>query len=255
MITTIDDLIDDGKYDLHWQMTRCERLIMVQILKSLSPTLAIEIGTHKGGSLQVIAAYSDRVLSLDLDPELQNTLGTRFPNVEFVSGDSRETLAAIIDDLNAKEQSPEFVLVDGDHSEAGVRSDVNLILQIRPQRPMVIMMHDSFNPNCRGGMLTSAWEACPFVQSVDIDFIPGLYAASSYDTAKAGSMWSGLACAILTPETRQGELVIRQSQEKVFEAVKRISIHSTESPVAAGRSFVPTWVNSLLPGKKLQAGD
>ncbi len=251
----IDDLIDDGKYDLHWQMTRCERLIMVQILKSLTPSLAIEIGTHKGGSLQVIADYSDRVLSLDLDAELKNTLGSRFPNVEFISGDSRETLPAIIDDLNTKQQSPEFVLVDGDHSETGVRSDVNLILQIQPRQPMVILMHDSFNPNCRRGMLTAAWEACPFVQSVDIDFIPGLYAASSYDTAEAGSMWSGLGCAILTPQRRQGEVAVRQSQEKVFEAVERISVHRREPPLTSSPSLLPTWLNSLLPNKKLQAGD
>lgn len=243
----IDNLIDDGKYDLHWQMTRCERLIMVQILKSLTPTLAIEIGTHKGGSLQVIADYSNHVISLDLDPELESTLGRRFSNVEFVSGYSQETLPRIVDELNAKKQSPQFVLVDGDHSEKGVRTDVNLILQIAPQRPMVILMHDSFNPNCRRGMLTAAWEECPFVQSVDIDFIPGLYSANSFDTAAAGSMWSGLGCAIVTPEHRNSELVIRQSQEKVFEAVQRISVHHT--PPSPKRPLMPAWLQFLLPNK------
>ena len=222
---TIDELVDDGKYDLHWQMTRCERLIMTKVLSSLKPSLSIEIGTHKGGSLQVIAEYSDRVISLDLDPELKKTFGTRFPNVDFVTGYSQQTLPTIIDELTAKQQSPQFVLVDGDHSEKGVREDVNLILKIKPQSPMVIFMHDGFNPDCRRGMQTAAWANCPFVQFVDIDYIPGLFAASSYDTAEAGSMWSGLGAALLTPEPRTKELVIRQSQQRVFEAVEPISVH------------------------------
>ena len=101
---------------------------MERILSGLSPSLSIEIGTHRGGSLQVIAAHSETVMSLDLDPQLSETLGKRFTNVEFVTGYSQQTLPTIVERLNTEKRSPEFVLIDGDHSERGVRDDVNLIL-------------------------------------------------------------------------------------------------------------------------------
>lgn len=223
----IDDLIDDRKYELHWQMTRPERLAMQQTLSALKPKLSIEIGTYKGGSLQVIAEHSDRVISLDISPDLESEFGTRFPNAEFVTGHSQDTLPVIVDNLNRTGESPDFVLIDGDHSADGVRRDVNSVLQIQPQRPMVIFMHDTFNPDCRQGMITANWSDCPYVHSVDIDFIPGLFSEGSFDTAEAGSMWSGLGCAVLSPEKRRDELVIRQSQRRVVEAVTEISVHNS----------------------------
>lgn len=252
----LDDLLFERNYDLHWQMARCERLMMVQLLKGLRPSLAIEIGTYKGGSLQVIAEYSQRVISLDANPKLALQFGTQFPNVEFVPGYSQLTLPGIVDRLNAVAQSPEFVLVDGDHSADGVRNDINLLLGIKPQRPMLILMHDCYNPECRRGMLEAAWEACPFVQSVDIDFVTGRYASSQFDTAEAGSMWSGLGCAILTPDRRVGELLIKQSQKEAVEAVKQISVHRDPVTVSPQRSsLIAARMRSVLrPLKRYLTG-
>lgn len=185
----IEELLFDRRYDLHWQMPNIARLIMVQLLRKLKPALAIEIGTFKCGSLQVIAEFSKHVISVDANPCLEAEFGTRFPNVDFVSGLSQESLPEIIDRLNAEGRSPDFVLVDGDHSTEGVRNDVNLLLGIKPQGPMLILMHDSFNPACREGMLTANWEQCPFVQSVDIDFMTGRYTSSGVGRGQCGEDW------------------------------------------------------------------
>ena len=252
----IDDLLFERNYDLHWQMARGERLMMVQLLKGLKPSLAIEIGTYKGGSLQVIAEYSQRVISLDANPKLEMEFGTRFPNVEFAAGYSQHTLPGIVDRLNADGQSPEFVLVDGDHSANGVRNDINLLLGIKPQRSMLILMHDCYNPDCRRGMLEAAWETCPFVQSVDIDFVTGRYASGQFDTAEAGSMWSGLGCAILAPERRVGALLIKQSQKETVEAVRQISVHRDPETVShKSPSLIAARVRSVLrPLKRYLTG-
>ena len=157
----------------------------------------------------------------------------RISNVEFVTGDSHSTLPSIVERLNQAGESPDFVLVDGDHSELGVRDDVNHVLSIKPVRPMVILMHDSFNPDCRSGMLTAAWEACPYVQLVDLDFVNGLFSPNSFDTAEAGSMWSGLGAAFLTPQKRTEPLVIKRTQQAVVDAVREISIHRLPPPAKA----------------------
>jgi hypothetical protein len=226
----IDQLLQEQVYDLHWQMGRCERLVMERLLVAIRPRLAIEIGTYLGGSMQVIAKNSDRVISLDMDDSIEGKLGSRFPNVEFIAGRTRETLPTLVEKLNKNAESPDFILVDGDHSLEGVRDDINLLLTIHPQRNMVIIMHDSFNPYCRAGMLAAGWGNCPYVHAVEIDFVPGVFFAHSYDTAEAGSMWAGFGCAFLTPTKRTTELKIQQSHEAVFNAVKDVSIYKASPP-------------------------
>lgn len=226
----IDELLQEQSYELHWQMGRCERLVMERLLSAIRPKLAIEIGTYLGGSLQVISKNSERVISLDMDDSIEGKLASRFPNVEFVSGRTHETLPKLVSHLNTEGNSPDFVLVDGDHSLEGVRDDINSLLKIQPQRNMVIIMHDSFNPYCRAGMISAAWANCPYVHSVEIDFVPGVYFAHRYDTAEAGSMWAGFGCAVLAPTKRTTELTIQQSHEAVFNAVKDVSIYKTPEP-------------------------
>lgn len=225
-------------------MGRCERLAMERLLSALKPKLSIEIGTYLGGSLQVVAKNSQRVISLDMDDTIEGKLSSRFPNVEFVAGRTQETLPKLVSELNEKGESPDFVLVDGDHSLEGVRDDINSLLAIQPQRNMVIIMHDSFNPYCRAGMIGANWARCPYVDSVEIDFVPGVFFANSYDTAEAGSMWAGFGCAMLTPTPRTGELKIQQSHAAVFDAVKDVSIYKAPPPSSAQR--LVGYVRSLV---------
>ena len=81
-------------HPLPWQMNPAEQAMMIYLLERLRPKVAIEIGTRFGGSLQVIAQYSERVYSLDIDPEVTDRLKGRFPNVEYLIGPSDQTLPA-----------------------------------------------------------------------------------------------------------------------------------------------------------------
>jgi len=209
-----DLLLNDQQFELHWQMNHCERLALISILRKLRPQLAVEVGTYKGGSLQVIAKYSEKVITLDIDPEVLAKLANHFNNVEFLTGDSKETLPRLIRKFNESDDTPDFVLLDSTHSTEGIKREVEALLKLRPNKDVVVLLHDSFNPDCRLGMTMVDWESSPYVHYVEIDFIPGGFNARAYDTAVAGSMWSGFACAIMKPKLRTGGLIVQESPVK-----------------------------------------
>jgi hypothetical protein len=62
--TTNDPTFLFDALPLHWQMTRWEKYGFSSILEASNPKVAIEIGTHKGGSLQVIAKYAEKHIRL-----------------------------------------------------------------------------------------------------------------------------------------------------------------------------------------------
>ena len=101
-------------------------------------------------------------------------------------------------------------------------------------------MHDAFNPDCRHGIRTADWAANPHVQFVELDFTVGNFHSPAHDTATEGSMWGGLACAILEPWERTGELVIGQRQQAAFQAVFTRSCYATQAaslPQGIGRKL------------------
>lgn len=212
-----------------WQMSLAERFTFLSILDQIRPSLAIEIGTYRGGSLQAISHYSSKVLSVDINESFRENLAGMFPNVEFHVGDSKEVLPGLVDGLNSENRSPEFVLIDGAHSRDGVRSDIESILGIRPFRDMVILCHDSFNPDCRAGMLDANWSKSPFVQFVELDLVAGNLVEQDFDTSLRGEMWGGLAIAILSPSRRDADLIVSQSRKWLFETALGVSCYGKNS--------------------------
>lgn len=222
---TSQNLALEPEFDLHWQMTSCERFALQGLLSRLRPSLSLEVGTYKGGSLQVLSRFSETVISVDIDPGVAIRLAGKFPNVEFRSGDSGRVLPDLVRELNEQKRPIGFVLIDGNHKGGGVRRDIEALLELQPQQQVVFILHDSFNPSCREGMRTANWAKSPFVSHVELDFIPGVYHYYAHDTAERRSMWGGFACAVLWPQKRVGNLVIQESQRGLHEAVKRDSRH------------------------------
>jgi hypothetical protein len=212
---------------LHWQMTRCEKYAFASLIESADPDVAIEIGTYKGGSLQVISKKAKRVYSIDTSPECKETLGEHFDNVEFLTGDSKQLLPSLLDRIRNKNESLGFVLIDGDHSAEGVLNDINAVLQYEPVRPLYIVFHDSFHPPCREGILAADWHLCPYIHYVEVDFIPGVYHYEAFDTAQPRSMYGGLSLALMLPEKRTHELIIHQSQKGLFDTIFPHSSHDS----------------------------
>jgi len=217
---------------LEWQMTRCEKFAFAALLEESKPQVAIEVGTYRGGSLQVISKYAQKVYSLDINAESQKALAPLFSNVDFKVGDSKEMLPDLVQQIQSKGENVGFILIDGEHTSNGVRRDINAVLQIKPQRPIYLVMHDSFNPECRRGMLAADWQSCPFVHFVEIDFVPGVFHFDAFDTAQAKSMWGGLALAQLLPTQRTEPLTIHQSQKGLFDTVFSHSCYAPPKPAA-----------------------
>ena len=212
---------------LYWQMTRCEKYALASVVEIANPDIAIEIGTYKGGSLQIIAKKAKKTYSIDTSPECKETLSEHFDNVEFLTGDSKQLLPPLFKMLKEKKKSLGFVLIDGDHSTEGVRTDINTVLQYVPVRPLYVVFHDSFHPPCREGLLSADWQRCSYVHYVEVDFIPGVYHYEAFDTAKPRSMYGGLSLALMLPEKRTHELIIHQSQKGLFDTVFPHSCHGS----------------------------
>lgn len=213
---------------LYWQMARWEKFAFAKLLETAQPEVALEIGSYMGGSLQVIAQVAREVHSIDVSDEHRPMLREHFDNVTFHTGPSRELLPPLLQRLQDENAPLGFVLIDGEHTEAGVRDDINAVLQFKPTRPLYIVFHDSFNPDCRAGILAANWAACPYVQFVEVDFIPGMFHRDGFDAAPPRSMYGGLAVAVLTPEKRSGELVIHQTLRGQYETIYRQSCHAAD---------------------------
>jgi hypothetical protein len=198
-------------------MNNSERLALTTLLSRHIPQCSIEIGTYKGGSLSLISQFSKMVFSIDIDPTLSEKFGF-FKNVTFLTGFSKVSLPLLLKSLDFEKIPVDFILIDGDHSSEGVRNDLNMVLSNIPKKPLFIMMHDSFNPECRRGMLEADWNKCPYVQWVDLDFVPGRVIENG--SASEGEMWGGLALAYLTPTIRDGPLIIERSANKMYELIK-----------------------------------
>lgn len=206
---------------LYWEMENAEKIALFCLLKEKKPSVAIEIGTKGGGSLQLISKFSEKVYSLDIDPTVKD-LAPHFPNVQFIIGDSKETLPKLLRELSEKGEPPAFILVDGNHSREGVRYDVENILNMTVEQPITVLMHDSFNPNCRKGMLDVNYTGNPYVEMVDLDFVQGIYSPSE---RTKGEMWGGFGLLSLKPLPERKTPLVRQSNEHSYQRTYRMSNH------------------------------
>jgi len=201
----------------NWQMNHSERMALTALLLRHRPRCSIEIGTYKGGSLSLISQISKHVYSLDIDPSIPENFG-HFKNVTFLTGLSTVSLPLLLKALDAEKIPVEFILIDGDHSAEGVKKDLNTVLAYVPKKPLFILMHDSGNPECRRGMLEADWNNSPYVQWVDLDFIPGRIVENG--SSSDGEMWGGLALAYLTPTSRDAPCLVNRTANNMYEFMK-----------------------------------
>lgn len=193
------------------QMSLGERAALEGVLATLKPRLAIEIGTAEGGSLRRIAAHAEEVHSFDLvapDPETAS-----IEHASFHAGDSHELLPAFLAELSEAGRNVDFVLVDGDHSAAGVRRDIEDLLASPAIGATVIVLHDTANEEVRRGIDAADLDSHPKVVHADFDFVAGYVFR---DPSLADEIWGGLG-VILVDQGSPREPGARARQERIFE--------------------------------------
>lgn len=220
----INDLLFSD-YIEDWYMTQQERCMLITLLEKIKPECAIEVGTLFGGSLSLISKFSKKVYSLDIDPECKNKLSDKFPNVEFITGNSLETLPALIQELQENEVPVEFALIDASHTRDGVKKDIENLLAYKPLKPFYIVIHDSFMPECRQGMIDADWSKSPYVHLVELDFVPGRFNINHKDPANHKKMTCGLAIALMLPVERSGDVKMQAYGQLPFDILLENSIH------------------------------
>jgi len=199
-------------YSLDWSMTRNERYCLTKLLEKIKPKVAIEIGIYNGGSLQVLSENAEKVYAIDIDINTKKRLGDRFKNVEFLIGDSKVLIPELLEELQKKEESIEFALIDGDHSAFGVKSDIENLIKYVPSTSMNIILHDSFNPFCRKGMKSVNYSANKHIHYVELDYVTGVFEPDGLKN----QLWGGFAHIVLLKDFRNGELQVNQSQRKLY---------------------------------------
>lgn len=202
----------------HWQMNHSERLALTALLSSHKPRCSIEVGTCGGGSLSLLSQYSHTVFSIGLDQTMPKRSG-HFKNVCFLTGPSHIVLPLLLKELDREQIPVDFLLIEGEHSAEGIKQDIESVLSYVPEKPLFVVMYDSFNPECRRGMQEVRWERSPYVHWVDLDFIPGriVEAGGPYQ----GEMRGGLALAYLKPVLRHDPLQVNLSANRAYESLRK----------------------------------
>lgn len=123
-----------GLYRIDSVQMRDEILSLTDAVKSINPKTILEIGTCNGGTLFIWSNIaSDCVITCDLNKsKIREELYSQFPPTEStckvisLAGDSHDHdfLEIVKNQLDGKQV--DFLFIDGDHTEAGVRQDYEM---------------------------------------------------------------------------------------------------------------------------------
>jgi cephalosporin hydroxylase len=180
--------------DRAWQMAFGERMALEGILSQLRPALAIEVGTAEGGSLRRIAAHSAEVHAIDIDPEVEAVVAA-IPNATAHVGGSADVLPRLLAEIQAGGRNVDFALIDGDHSAAGVRADVEALLASPACSRTFVVVHDTANEDVRDGLESLDLPDHPKVALCMLDFVPGYLVVEDHD--RSHEIWNGLGLVVL----------------------------------------------------------
>ena len=165
-----------GILNPNWLMSTREKLGLIGLLHCLKPKKVLELGYHRGGATKWLSQFSEQVITVDVNEFVADSPNL-FHNVEAWNCPTLEAASRI------KKENLFFdlAIIDADHSRLAVSADINGIIN----HSDIILMHDSFNPDCRKGMIDALKKQDS--HAYYLDFIPSV--------SKKDGLWGGLAIA------------------------------------------------------------
>jgi hypothetical protein len=85
---------------------------------------------------------------------------------------------------------------------------------------MFVVMHDSGDAECRPGINSADRASCPYVQHIELDFVPGQIIEHAIRDDRS-EVWGGLALAYLSPQPRVGGLNFSAGSATTVAAIQR----------------------------------
>ena len=168
-------------FDAPAQLSMTERLTLLSLVLGLRPERALEVGSFRGGSAQIIVHAMDlnkagELVMVDPRPQLADGLWSTISHrATLLAESSPEALHSIDGDF-------EFVFIDADHTRSGVLADVTAVAErLRPGG--VIILHHVLYEESRAGIEEA-------LQSTDLIDCGSLCTNASFD--EAGRSWAGL---------------------------------------------------------------
>ena len=105
-------------------------------------------------------------------------------------------------------------------SKNGIKNDLEAILTHKFNNPLTIIVHDSFNPQCRKGIKSIDYKRFKNIKHIDLDYITGCFSPNK----DFKEMWGGFAMIQLDP-TNTNPVSIMGSQEQLFKRAYLSSMH------------------------------
>lgn len=165
-----------GLKNSNWLMSTSEKIALIGLLQCLKPKSVIEFGYHLGGATKWLSEFSEQVITVDTNKNVLNAQ-KEFNNV--VAWNCLTTTA--IKRIEEQKFKFDLAIIDADHSKKGVALDISGLLKCSK----FLVMHDSFNPSCRRGMLEILENQNS--HAYNLDFIPS--------SVKYDGLWGGLGVA------------------------------------------------------------
>ena len=214
-------------------MSAREKLGLIGLLNCINPKTVIEFGYHRGGATKWLSKFANKVITVDVN-EFVSEASINHPNVEPWNCTTNEA----INWISTNSLSFDLAIVDADHSRRAVAQDIKGILPYSD----IVLMHDSFNPQCRQGMI-DALEA-QNSHSYYLDFIPSIL--------KADGLWGGLAIAW---KSHKPEEVDEFSGEiSSFNAISRQNVFHVSSKISNLKFHTVKTVNNLKANLQILFG-
>ena len=202
-----------GILNSDWLMSTREKLALIGLLHCLKPKKVLELGYHHGGATKWLSEFSEQVITVDVN-EFVADAPNLFHNVEAWNCTTLEATSRI----KKNNLFFDLAIIDADHSRQAVSADINGIIN----HSDIILMHDSFNADCRKGMIDALQNQKSHAYYLDL--IPAV--------SKKDGLWGGLAIAWKTDlpgrrvefdkEFSLFKLVHFQNELRIFQKIKLI---------------------------------